>query len=42
MGVGRLIQLLEEQLRRMFVAITNTPQRYAWGSRTGIADLLGR
>ncbi len=26
----------------MFVAITNTPQRYAWGSRTGIADLLGR
>ena len=25
----------------MFVAITNTPRDYAWGSRTAIADLLG-
>ncbi len=26
----------------MFVAITNTPRPYAWGSRTAIADVLGR
>ncbi|HEY5230687.1 MAG TPA: mannose-6-phosphate isomerase, class I [Galbitalea sp.] len=26
----------------MFVAITNTPREYAWGSKTAIADLLGR
>jgi mannose-6-phosphate isomerase len=26
----------------MFVAITNTPRDYAWGSRTAIAGLLGR
>lgn len=26
----------------MFVAITNTPRPYAWGSRTAIAELLGR
>lgn len=25
----------------MFVAITNTPRDYAWGSRTAIAELLG-
>ncbi|MBW4043227.1 MAG: mannose-6-phosphate isomerase, class I [Acidobacteria bacterium] len=25
----------------MFVGITNTPRDYAWGSRTGIAELLG-
>lgn len=26
----------------MFVGITNTPRDYAWGSRTAIAELLGR
>ncbi|ROS53045.1 mannose-6-phosphate isomerase, class I [Frigoribacterium sp. PhB24] len=26
----------------MFLAITNTPRDYAWGSTTAIADLLGR
>lgn len=26
----------------MFVAIANTPRPYAWGSRTAIAELLGR
>lgn len=26
----------------MFVPITNTPRGYAWGSRTAIAELLGR
>ena len=26
----------------MFVGITNTPRNYAWGSRTAIAELLGR
>lgn len=26
----------------MFVEITNTPRDYAWGSRTAIAELLGR
>ncbi|MEJ3403519.1 mannose-6-phosphate isomerase, class I [Rathayibacter sp. YIM 133350] len=26
----------------MFVAISNTPRDYAWGSTTGIAELLGR
>jgi mannose-6-phosphate isomerase len=26
----------------MFVGISNTPRDYAWGSRTAIADLLGR
>ena len=26
----------------MFVGITNTPRPYAWGSRTAIAELLGR
>jgi mannose-6-phosphate isomerase len=26
----------------MFVAITNTPRPYAWGSHTAIAELLGR
>ncbi|GAA4753713.1 mannose-6-phosphate isomerase, class I [Amnibacterium soli] len=26
----------------MFVGITNTPRDYAWGSRSGIAELLGR
>jgi mannose-6-phosphate isomerase len=26
----------------MFVGITNTPRDYAWGSRTAIADVLGR
>jgi mannose-6-phosphate isomerase len=26
----------------MFVGLTNTPRDYAWGSKTAIADLLGR
>jgi len=26
----------------MFLAITNTPRDYAWGSRSAIAELLGR
>ena len=26
----------------MFIGITNTPRDYAWGSRTAIAELLGR
>src|SRR6187402_1974310 len=26
----------------MFVGITNTPRDYAWGSRSAIAELLGR
>ncbi|RII89858.1 mannose-6-phosphate isomerase, class I, partial [Clavibacter californiensis] len=26
----------------MFTALANTPRDYAWGSRTAIAELLGR
>src|SRR5476651_1962542 len=34
--------LLSRGPARMFVALTNTPRDYAWGSTTAIADLLGR